>query len=173
MKSFQEVQSQIVTAAIVAGAFCSQLVRAKESQNAQELLRTVADNFWWCRNNIPDLCTYTYLKESFSTDDLLSAQIYLDGTYEVKEGVAVALGNCTVKGFGNCTVEARDNCTVISRYFKGGITILPDSNAVWIDRDNNVIYAYGIDVKRPEMKQEPEAVAGTFEDGSTNVAVGV
>jgi hypothetical protein len=55
MKDFEELKKNIIKQAITNDACLEELERAKNSENWDELKQVIADNIWWCIDNVIEL----------------------------------------------------------------------------------------------------------------------
>ena len=114
---FKEFKEEILKRAKKADACNEQYKRAYRSENFNELLKVITDNFSFsCESKIID-CV---LLEKVGQEVCNEGSLYFntdckDGYLIVENSTVTARGNSTVTARGNSTVTARENSTVTAR----------------------------------------------------------
>ena len=135
-KSFESLKEEILRRAKEASACKPEYGRAYQSENYEQLMEVLRDNFHWaCRNGVLDAGIIEQYKEEFA-----EGKIYLN--VSVTEGFLLAWDNATVEASGNATVEAWDNAYITSSYT---IECKLSDKAIYRIRETNTI-RYNSDV---------------------------
>ncbi len=137
-KSFEALKEEILKRAKEASACKPEYGKAYASENYEQLMEVLRNNFQWaCANGVLDAEIIKEYQEEFA-----EGKIFLN--VDVTEGFLLAWGNATVEASDNATVEASDNATVEAwgnAYITSYTTIeckLSEHAIYWI-RESNII----------------------------------
>ena len=129
--NFNAIKSEILNRAKKAHACTEQYGRAYKSENLNELLSVVKDNFWWATSH---KVLTVELIDRFRTD---FSEYGIYANISASEGFVLA-DNATVRAWGNATVRASDNATVRAC---GNATVRASDNATVEASDNATVEA--------------------------------
>jgi hypothetical protein len=135
---FNDFKNEILRRAKEADACNSEYRRAYQSNDYNELMRVIKDNFDFAvRRKVIDPSLIETYKDQF-----MANQIYCN--VDVTTGFLLACDNATVKACDNATVEAWDNATVkawgnayITSYYAIGCKLR--GNAIYRIRESNTV----------------------------------
>jgi len=150
MNTFNKLKEEILKRAKQNNACTSEYSKAYKSENVQELIQVIKDNFFWaCYNGVLDGNLIDQFQQMFNANEVWHNKSVSSG-FAIASGSATveAYGSATVNASGNATVEAYDNATVkaydnatVKAY--GSATVKAYSSATVEAYDNATVKAYG------------------------------
>ena len=110
MKTFEELEEDLLTRAKNAGECQRGYAMGLRSETKADLLIAITENWFWVFRD-EKIVDAEYLEDNFTEEELLQAGIYIRGIHKVKTS-SFAFGSATVKAFGSATVKAFGSATV-------------------------------------------------------------